>query len=204
VTRFHPGDPVTVREIWRGNIWTVRALTIVRDDPDLLALYQPAGAPWKRPYSSDGRPIRVPDQSWELRDDRLRDDSLRVIVPGDAHSTLLIWREPWQLICWYVNLEEPFRRTPIGFDYMDQTLDIVVQPHMSSWRWKDEDEFEEARAKGIFTPEQGRAIHAEGERALERLLARKPPFDERWEDWRPDPSWPRPEISADWQTVAQT
>jgi predicted RNA-binding protein associated with RNAse of E/G family len=198
MSRWKPGDAVTVREIWRGKIWTVRALTVVRDEPNLLALYQPAGAPWKRPYSRDGLPIRVPDQPWELRDDKLADDSLRLIIPGDAHSTLLIWREPWKLLRWYINLEEPFRRTPMGFDYMDQTLDIVVQPDMSSWRWKDEDEFEEAKAAEIFTPDEARAIHAEGKRALERLLARKSPFDERWENWRPDPAWRHPEITSDW------
>lgn len=194
---FSAGDPVTVREVWQGKIWTVRALTAVRDDPDLIALYQPAGAPWKRPYSLEGRSIRVPDQPWELRDDTLTDDALRLIVPGEAHSTLLIWRD-WDLICWYINLEEPFRRSPIGFDYMDQTLDIVVEPNMSSWRWKDEDELEDAMAQGILTPDQARSIRAEGERAIQRLLARSPPFDERWEHWRPDPAWRRPEINESW------
>jgi len=202
--RSRPGDPVIVREVWRGKVWTVRALTVVRDGPGLIALYQPAGAPWKRPHSRDGRPLRLPLEAWTLRDDTLPEDALRLIVPGEAHSTLLIWRERWKLTCWYINLEKPFRRTPIGFDFMDQTLDIVVEPDMSSWRWKDEDEFEEAQAKGIFTAEQAGAIRAEGERALERLLASKPPFDERWEDWRPDPRWERPKITDGWEQAEQT
>ena len=57
MSRWSAGNPVTVREVWQGKVWTVRALTIVRDEPDLLALYQPAGAPWKRPRSLDGRLI---------------------------------------------------------------------------------------------------------------------------------------------------
>ena len=204
MNRWKPGEPVTVREVWQGKIWTVRALTAVRDELGLIALYQPAGAPWKRPYSLDGRPLRLPLEPWVLRDDSLPEDALRLVVPGDAHSVLLLWRERWQLMCWYINLEEPFRRTPIGFDYMDQTLDIVVEPDMSSWRWKDEDELEEAIAKGIYSPEQARATRAEGERALRRLLAREPPYDERWEDWRPDPSWATPQIGDGWERVEQT
>jgi Protein of unknown function (DUF402) len=199
MSRWKPGDSVTVREVWRGKIWTVRGLTIIRDEPGLLALYQPAGAPWKRPYSSDRRPLRLPLEPWTLGDNVLPQDALRLIVPGEAHSVLLIWRERWKLTCWYINLEEPFRRTPIGFDYMDQTLDIVVDPDMSSWRWKDEDEFEDAITKGIYSPEQARTVRAEGERARKRLLAREPPLDERWEDWRPDPSWERPQIEDDWE-----
>lgn len=199
MSRWSAGNPVTVREIWQGKVWTVRALTIVRDEPDLLALYQPAGTPWKRPRSLDGRLIRLPDQPWQLHDAALTEDALRLILPGQGHSVLLIWRKRWDLMCWYINLEEPFRRTPIGFDYMDQTLDIVVEPDLTSWRWKDEDEFEEALAKGVYSPEQMLEIRAEGDRALARLLAREPPFDERWEDWRPDPAWRRPEIGAGWQ-----
>jgi predicted RNA-binding protein associated with RNAse of E/G family len=200
---FRPGDSVIVREVWRGKIWTVRALTVVRDEPGLLALYQPAGAPWKRPFSRDGHPIRLPLEPWTLRDDALPEDALRLVVPGDAHSVLLIWRERWQLTCWYINLEEPFRPTSIGFDYMDQTLDIVVEPDMSSWRWKDEDEFEDAIAKDIYSPEQARAIRAEGERALKGLLAREPPFDQKWEDWRADPNWERPQIKDGWEQAGQ-
>lgn len=202
--RLSPGRPVIIREVWQGKIWTVRALTIVRDDPGLIALYQPSRAPWKRPYSLDGRPLRLPLEPRTLRDDILPEDALRLIVPGEAHSVLLIWRERWQLMCWYINLEDPFRRSPIGFDFMDQTLDIVVQPDMSSWRWKDEDEFEEAQAQGIFTPEQAKAIREEGDRAAARLLVREPPFDEHWEDWRPDPTWARPEIRGGWELDAQT
>jgi hypothetical protein len=201
MTGWKPGESILVREVWLGKIWTVRALTVARDDPGLLALYQPTGAPWKRPCSRDGRPLRLPDQPWQLRDDTLPEDALRLIVPGEAHSVLLIWRERWKPTRWYVNLEEPFRRSSLGFDFMDQTLDIVVEPDMSAWRWKDEDEFEEAQAKGILTPKQAAAIRAEGERALERLLARKAPFDEPWESWRPDPSWRRPQIMEGWDRL---
>jgi Protein of unknown function (DUF402) len=43
------------------------------------------------------------------------------------------WRgEHDAFTCWYVNLEEPFHRTPIGIDFADLELDIVVLP--DGWR----------------------------------------------------------------------
>lgn len=38
----------------------------------------------------------------------------------------------------YVNIEEPWQRTPIGFDSRDHLLDIVVTVDLSTWHWKDE------------------------------------------------------------------
>ena len=56
---------------------------------------------------------------------------------------------------------------------------------MASWRWKDEDELEEALAAGLVTADDAEAFREEGERALEQLLRREVPYDEPWEDWRP-------------------
>ena len=42
---------------------------------------------------------------------------------------------------WYVNFQEPYRRTERGIETMDLALDIIAEPDRSSWRWKDEDEF---------------------------------------------------------------
>jgi hypothetical protein len=33
---------------------------------------------------------------------------------------------------WYVNLQEPFRRSRLGFDTQDLELDVVVSPDGSS------------------------------------------------------------------------
>ena len=49
-----------------------------------------------------------------------------------------------------MNLEEPLKRTAIGFDYLDQLLDIEIAVDLSSWKWKDEDELEEAVARGDY------------------------------------------------------
>jgi predicted RNA-binding protein associated with RNAse of E/G family len=67
-----------------------------------------------------------------------------------------------------------------------------------SWRWKDEDHLAEALDVGLFTAQQAKAMRAEGERVIERIEAWAAPFDEGWENWRPDPDWPLPSIPNGW------
>ena len=52
---FEPGQPVLVREIWHGLLWTARPEIVVQDTPGLLALYIPRGAHWKQARSLDDK-----------------------------------------------------------------------------------------------------------------------------------------------------
>jgi hypothetical protein len=158
---------------------------------------------WKRPVLPDESGyLRVPADDWALADAVWTDSRmLYLMTPGAAHSVHLWWKAPdWSFGGWYVNLQEPIRRTRLGFDYMDQTLDIVIEPDLS-WHWKDEHEIDGALATGFLTPEQARAIRAEGERVIERLEARAAPFSDGWEQWHPDPDWPIPELPAGWDSL---
>ncbi len=112
---------------------------------------------------------------------------------GASHSVYVTWRKDGELVGWYVNLEEPWRESPFGFDTTDHLLDVWIEPDRS-WRWKDEDELAEAVEIGLFTPAKADAIRAEGERAIERIEAWSTPFDEGWETWRQGPDWPLPEL----------
>ncbi|MBA2556665.1 MAG: DUF402 domain-containing protein [Chloroflexi bacterium] len=41
-----------------------------------------------------------------------------------AHAIHLWWQPPdWRFGGWYINLQEPIRPTPLGFDFMDHLLD---------------------------------------------------------------------------------
>jgi hypothetical protein len=193
---YRPGDQALLREVWQGKVWAVRPVTVVRDKPDLVALHIAHGTMWKRPVARDGRRLRLPAEDWWLEDAVWQGSTLRLTRPCDAHSVEVLRDAAGRFVCWYINIEEPMRRSPLGFDYMDHALDIVVSPDLARWRWKDEDELAEGVAKGVFSADQARAIRAEGERALERLLAREPPLDEPWQDWRPDPAWPVPALPA--------
>jgi predicted RNA-binding protein associated with RNAse of E/G family len=116
------------------------------------------------------------------------------------YSVLFLWHEdgtPWQ---WYVNLQAPLERTLLGFDTVDHALDVLIPPDRSSWSWKDEDELVEAVSLGLFSEGDAAWFRYWGERAVEHLLLRLPPFDRDWQLWAPDPSWPLPELPAGWQT----
>ncbi|MGH2658205.1 MAG: DUF402 domain-containing protein, partial [Actinomycetota bacterium] len=113
------------------------------------------------------------------------------------HAVLLMFHPDWSVRHWYVNLQDPLRRTAMGFDTVDHVLDAIVEQD-GSWRWKDEDELEESVRRGIFSPGETMAFRAEGERAVHRLRNREPPFDRDWTTWRPDPSWPIAELPPGW------
>jgi Protein of unknown function (DUF402) len=61
----------------------------------------------------------------------------------DCKAAYAVWHgEGPDLDGWYVNLQEPFRRTARGIDTMDSVLDIVVARD-GAWRWKDAEELDD-------------------------------------------------------------
>ncbi len=193
--RFRPGEPITLRELWRGRVWAARALTMVRDGDDAQMFHLPSGAPALAPSRAD-RLLREPVEEWELVE-RAWDHGpvLSFAWPDVAHAVLLLTRRDGTPRCWYVQLQDPLRRTRIGFDTVDHVLDAIVELD-GGWRWKDEGALEAAVARGDFTADQALAFRAEGERGVARIVEREPPFDRDWWSWRPDPSWPAPTLPA--------
>ncbi|MGQ0668595.1 MAG: DUF402 domain-containing protein [Actinomycetota bacterium] len=199
------GDTVVLREVWRGRVWSARPVRVVEDLEDGQMFYVAAGTRWKGPAEADGSPMRIPRGDWRLVDRPGSDNPILSFAwPGVAHAVLAGWKGSVEFWGWYINLQEPLRRTAIGFDYMDHALDIVVEPDLSSWSWKDEDELAEAVAQRVFTVAEAAGFRAEGKRALDRLMRRAPPFDRPWEDWRPDPSWAEPALPTGWDVVDQS
>jgi hypothetical protein len=94
-----------------------------------------------------------------------------------------------------VNLQLPLRMTDRFVDTTDQALDLLAFPD-GTWRWKDEDELEEAIELGIWTEHDAAEMRAEGE----RLIAERP-WPTGWEDWRPPPEWGPLELPEDWDVV---
>lgn len=187
--------------------WVV-PITIVEDTRDRLSYYVASGTPILRPVHIGGAQI----------EQRLTNRQYRAlpweIGPGTWHTHSVLWTSTPGAACdvgmfftedfsefrgWYVNLQSPFQRKPVGFDTADHLLDIEVTPS-GSWSWKDRDEFEEARDDGRFTPEEAAAIQAEGERMIETIERAEWPFQPIWNDWRPDPSWSIPAIPSNWDT----
>jgi hypothetical protein len=193
------GDEVLLREIWQGSVWSVRPVTVARDTPGALALYIPPGTRWLRPRRPDGGPKRIPGGDWILRDARWYNHVLRVTPPGEPYSVMPIWGEDWVLRSWYINIEEPVRPSAFGYDYMDWTLDVIVAADFSGYHWKDETEMNQALKRGVYDAAHVQHVREAGERAIEHLLSRRPPFDEGWDGWRPDPRWGIPPLPERWE-----
>ena len=103
-----------------------------------------------------------------------------------------------RLDTYYVNLQTPLVRSPAGFDTVEHVLDVVIPPDRSTWTWKDEDELAHAVDRGLFSEEEAEWFRSWGERAVEHVLLREPPFDEDWTAWRPDPGWADAELPPNW------
>jgi hypothetical protein len=191
LTRWNPGDPVVLRGVWRGMIWFAINTWVVQDSPDLIALYWGAGTPNKIPPKRMTPTQMMTAEQVELVDGFWTEtDRLEMFQSGTSHSVSVLWEAGHAgQRCWYVDMLEPWRRTSIGFDTMDHFLDIVISPDCSRWRWKDEDEFAEAIAIGLYSPAQARAIREEGERVIEALRANQPPFCDGWPGWKPPVEW---------------
>lgn len=194
------GDPIQLRYVNDGRVSRLHPVTVVEDAAHAVALFLAAGTPIKIRYGINGKPIprSLPyaerfSQEWTLGDGIWSEWHTLMLTPvGAGHSFWAVWDEDWRFHEWYVNMQEPLRRTRHGFDTADETLDLVIQPDLLSWDWKDEHELDEGIRLGRYSVEHANEIRAEGRRALATLEARDWPFDRDWRDWRPDPAWPRP------------
>ena len=195
IERWKPGSQIVVRSRWKEEIQAALPMTVVVDSVKVLVLYLADGTPFKT--RSNYSTVHLPVGEWELVDDSWRSNLLRIIYPGDEHAYFAMWNGN-RFSCWYVNLESPYRRTSLGIDYEDHILDVVIQPDLKSWEWKDADELAEAVSLGLVSQFEADSIRAEGHRALARLKARSSPFADGWERWTPDSTWPIPKLPADW------
>jgi predicted RNA-binding protein associated with RNAse of E/G family len=198
--RLAAGTPVALRDVWEGSVWAARPALVVEDTPEQVMLFIPAGTRWFAAVR-DGRRLKLQRPDFELAE--FRNDDLHVLSfawPGTFAAVLLEFRPDWSPIRWYINIEDPLRRSEIGFDTLDHKLDVIVE-FDGSWRWKDEDELAEAIDRGVIDAGDEPTFRAHGEAAVRRVLGREPPFDRDWTTWRPDPSWPLPELPDGWRRV---
>ena len=199
--RWNAGDTAVLRYLTRdgrpGMSWP---FTVVEDREDLLALYLPRGALYKRFRRLPPEEARERGYARVLDDEVWRRDVLRLMYPGAHHSIWVFWEHEdgeRRHTSYYVNMEEPYRRTGIGFDTNDHMLDIVVTPDLE-WRWKDEDELAERVRQGAHPADFADFIRAEGERVIEKIERRESPFGDGWPEWKPDPSWQTPVLPPEW------
>lgn len=86
----------------------------------------------------------------------------------------------------------------MGFDLIDDVLDICVQPDRSYF-WQDEEEMVQLVELGIYSRSDSEELREVGREVLDLVSARKPPFDDEWIDWRPTPDLALGEVPDGWQ-----
>ncbi|MER6994288.1 DUF402 domain-containing protein [Streptomyces sp. NPDC000410] len=203
--------------LWRyrgngsGDVHICRPVTVVEDSDELLAVWMAPGTECVKPVLANGTPVQHEPLATRYTAPRTTARSrwfgtgvLKLARPGEPWSVWLFWERGWRFKNWYVNLEEPRTRWSGGVDSEDHFLDITVRPDRS-WDWLDEDEFAQAQQAGLMNAGKARRVRAAGRSAVEVIQAWGAPFSDGWEDWRPDPLWPVPELPTDWnRTPART
>ena len=182
------------RELWHGRPLTAWGAIVVVDEPELLALYMPEGSPLRFAPDFFGAP-----HPWSGKDRWEGHGVLQLQRPGEMHAVWVFWQGPErELGAWYVNIQEPFRRSALGFDTQDLELDIVVSPD-GSWRLKDDEKLEGWIDRGRWTAAEVSAIRAEAARVTQLLDADSRWWADDWAEWQPDAGWPLPTIPDTWQ-----
>ena len=201
---FRPGTHVIIREVLQHRVWTARPVTVVQDTSSLIALCMAPGTCFKHPRTPDGSP--VPDtmiDDWVLVDQQWTGGgALYLSIPNAPYALMLFWSDDQStFLGWYLNLQEPYRRTSLGFDYLDLELDLVVNADRTSWHWKDEAKFAKLQQYGRISSEQARGLRAEVERILAHIQNKQPFFASGWERWSLPAHWTIPILPRGWDLM---
>jgi hypothetical protein len=195
--RWQAGDQIVRREVVHGRPWLGQPVIVVEDSAELLALFVPPGSALAFPEGDWPGGLHP----WHGRDHWRGHGVLQLQRPAEAHAVWVFWSGPDRALgAWYVNLQAPFVRTPVGVDTQDHELDIVVHAD-GSWVWKDEEKVDRWIDLGRWTPAEVEAIRAEGARIAAELDAGRRWWSDDWAAWEPDRSWPLPELPAGWENA---
>ena len=203
---FQRGGPVTFRDVYAGRIKAAVSFVTVEHTTERFVGWLPEGAQFALPVDASGSLVKDVMTAHELKDLTWAmpgsPGQLMVAPAGSMFSVVVrFFGGNWHMPEWYVNLQAPLTRTEIGFDSTDYVLDLVVAADGSSWRWKDEDEFEAAVNAGFMTREREKTIRACGLEALERARLGGAPFDAEFLQFRPAPAWALPRLAAGWREL---
>ena len=193
------GDVIVHREVWRGTPWLASPVVVVEDGPGLLATYIPEEMPLAFPPSADGRP-----HPWAGKERWAGHGVLVLRRPGEAYSVWHVWDGPERRFAgWYLNVEEPFRRTAVGYDTQDLELDLWL-PVGGAWRFKDEEQLEVRVREGRYTEAQVAAARRVGGDLGAMLDRGERWWDERWASFAPAPASRAPAFPDGWETTPPT
>lgn len=208
--RWKPGTSILYQEVWGEALLAARPITVVSDDAGLLVLYSHPRAilrsaaigSARRRMTLEQRIAAMMSKENRAYEQRTASDSHVLVLAAEVRwsAVWLFWTADWKHVRWYVNLQQPLRRTQRGVQVRDCALDLVVDPNRS-WRWKDRDEFEALRTAGFFSEEIAKQVMAEAERMIGVIERWESPFSDGWERWRADSNLRLPTLGSDWNVV---
>ena len=211
IHRWSGGDVIVVQDVFNDTLWAARPVVVGEDVDDRRVWWCPKGTVRKVPVTPPSRPEAgtrgerlarsLAHGDWLFTDSAWDVSTLWLLREDDWHAVWLSFLESGEQWGWYINFQEPYRRTAHGIQTMDLALDMIVEPDRSSWRWKDEDEFELFIDRGLIRPEVAARVRQEAEMILGQAERDAYPFNSEWPRWSPDPCWPVPELPARWKLV---
>jgi hypothetical protein len=165
---------------------------VVADRPDLLGTYLPEGSPF---VFAAGHPLGT--HPWEGRAAWHGHGVLMLQRPGESYAVWHFWDAPERDFAgWYLNIQEPFRRTTLGFDTKDLELDIWA-PTEGGWVLKDDELLDVRVDEGQFTPAEAARIRGIGNE-IGGMLDRNERWWDDWTPWKPDAHWVPRAPPANW------
>jgi hypothetical protein len=193
------GDVIVHREIAWGRPWLGLPEVVVEDTDDLLMTYIAPAAPFG--FTPGPWPTANGLHPWQPNREWKGNGVLVVQRPGDAYAVWHFWTgDERRFEAWYINLQEPLRRTSIGYDTQDHELDLIVLPD-GQWLFKDDEKMEQRIAEGRYTAEEVVEIRALGARIGAMLDAGDAWWEPALTTWSPDPSWSTPALPSGWVDV---
>ena len=207
---WNEGDNVLLRGVFDQRPVYVQSLRVVKDTPEETALLIWPGAECAAPqgYIQQGH-----NGNWDRWQETLSNTLqlekyiwhtnrfLILLEPEKYYSTIYIWEAASsEFVCYYINFQLPFRRTPLGFDSLDLDLDIVVKVS-HEWQWKDVEEYQQAIRMGGIQTDWVKEIERAQVEVFSRIEKQTYPLDASWLNWQPDPAWSAPYLPEDWAEV---
>lgn len=193
--RRRPGEHVLIRHVLRERVLHAVPSRVVEHTESALVTWIAPGTSMAYPRGLDERGALLSPDRWEIELRSWFGNGCVDLTPtGRPHMIRHFWRDG-AFQGWYLNLQRPLVPSALGFDTMDLQLDLWIAAD-GQVTWKDEDHLEQAVGFGMLDEAEAASARAEAERVLGEW-----PFPTGWEDWRPDPSWPLPELPAAWSTV---
>ncbi|MER6505905.1 DUF402 domain-containing protein [Nonomuraea sp. NPDC001636] len=199
--RFDAGATAVRRHVWNEKVWSAAPYRVLHDTEEFLVV---AGWPGLRGLVST---------TWInsfVNGGSLRERTIRELASGEWNLGWWAWQgttvRSWYGIhsyftvrqyfdtdqnplAWYVDFDLPKRRTLMGIDTFDLLLDLVADPDLSQYRWKDEDEYQQGRRLGLISDDTHRHVTEARSEVIGLIEDRLGPFAHdwaplQWEAWQ--------------------